>query len=41
MTMTFHARPPSLLKGVKVGQKIGFDVEMANGAPEITAIRQP
>lgn len=39
MTMGFKARPPALLKGLKVGQKIGFDANQASGLPELTAIR--
>lgn len=41
MTMPFRVNPPSLLKGLKVGQKIGFDTNEGNGLPEITAIRKP
>jgi len=41
MTMPFHANPPSLLNGLKVGQKIAFDTKEADGLPEITAIRKP
>jgi Cu(I)/Ag(I) efflux system protein CusF len=41
MTMGFKANPPSLLKGLKVGQKIGFDANQGTGLPEITAIRKP
>jgi Cu(I)/Ag(I) efflux system protein CusF len=41
MTMGFKATPPSLLKGLKVGQKIGFDANQGTGLPEITAIRKP
>jgi Cu(I)/Ag(I) efflux system protein CusF len=41
MTMSFKAAPPSLLKGLKVGQKIGFDANQGSGLPEITAIRKP
>ncbi len=40
MTMGFKAKPASLLKGLKVGQKIGFDANQGTGLPEITAIRQ-
>ena len=39
MTMGFKARSPALLKGLKVGQKIGFDANPGNGLPELTAIR--
>jgi Cu(I)/Ag(I) efflux system periplasmic protein CusF len=41
MTMSFRAVPPSLLKGLKVGQKIGFDANPGRGLPEITAVRKP
>jgi Cu(I)/Ag(I) efflux system protein CusF len=41
MTMGFKANPPSLLKGLKVGQKIGFDAHQGSGLPEVTAIRKP
>jgi Cu(I)/Ag(I) efflux system protein CusF len=41
MTMGFKATPPSLLKGLKVGQKIGFDANQGAGLPELTAIRKP
>jgi Cu(I)/Ag(I) efflux system periplasmic protein CusF len=41
MTMSFNASPPSLLNGLKVGQKIGFDAKQGSGLPEITAIRKP
>jgi len=41
MTMPFRVTPPSLLDGLKVGQKIEFDTNEGNGLPEITAIRKP
>lgn len=41
MIMTFKATPGSLLKDLKVGQKIGFDVNAGSGLPEVTAIRKP
>jgi Cu(I)/Ag(I) efflux system protein CusF len=41
MTMGFKAKPASLLKDLKVGQKIGFDANQGSGLPEITAIRKP
>ena len=41
MTMPFRANPPSLLNGLKVGQKIDFDTNEGHGLPEITAIRKP
>ncbi|HEY8003524.1 MAG TPA: copper-binding protein [Phenylobacterium sp.] len=40
MTMPFRANPPSLLDGLKVGQKIAFDANEGHGLPEITAIRK-
>ena len=40
MTMPFRVVPPELLKGLKVGQKIGFDTNEGHGLPEITAIRK-
>ena len=39
MTMTFKASPPTLLKGLHVGQKIGFDVKTQGMAAEVTAVR--
>ncbi|WP_372783366.1 copper-binding protein [Phenylobacterium sp.] len=41
MTMGFHVKSPAMLKGLKVGQKIGFDANQGSGLPEITAIRTP
>jgi Cu(I)/Ag(I) efflux system periplasmic protein CusF len=41
MTMDFKATPPSLLDGLKVGQKIAFDANEGNGVPLITGIRKP
>jgi Cu(I)/Ag(I) efflux system protein CusF len=41
MTMSFNAVPASLLRGLKVGQEIGFDAKQGSGLPEITAIRRP
>jgi len=41
MTMPFRVVPPSLLDGLKVGQKIEFDTNEGHGLPEITAIRKP
>jgi Cu(I)/Ag(I) efflux system protein CusF len=40
MTMPFRVTPPSLLDGLKVGQKIEFDTNEGHGLPEITAIRK-
>jgi Cu(I)/Ag(I) efflux system protein CusF len=39
MTMTFKATPPALLKGLKVGQTIGFDTTVRGMSAEVTAIR--
>ncbi len=41
MTMGFHAKSPTLLKGLKVGETIGFDANQGSGLPEVTAIRKP
>lgn len=39
MTMRFRATPPALLKGVRVGQAVGFDVRIRGMAAEVTALR--
>jgi Cu(I)/Ag(I) efflux system protein CusF len=39
MTMTFKATPASLLKGLKVGQSIGFDATVRGMSAEVTAVR--
>lgn len=39
MTMTFKAKPATLLKGLKVGQTIAFDCTVQGMKAEITAIR--
>lgn len=41
MTMAFKASPPALLNGLKVGQKIGFDVKATGMDGEVIAIRKP
>jgi Cu(I)/Ag(I) efflux system protein CusF len=41
MTMPFRVSQPSMLTGLKVGQKIAFDTRETDGLPEITAIRKP
>lgn len=41
MTMPFRVTPPSLLNGLKVGDRIEFDTNEGHGLPEITAIRKP
>jgi len=40
MTMSFHAKSPAVLKGLKVGEKIGFDANQGTRLPEVTAIRK-
>jgi Cu(I)/Ag(I) efflux system protein CusF len=40
MTMTFKASPASLLGGLKVGERIGFDARLQGAAAEITAVRR-
>lgn len=39
MTMTFKATPPALLRGVRVGQTVGFDVRTRGMDAEVTALR--
>ena len=39
MTMAFTAIPPTLLKTVKVGQRVDFAMRMRGSAAEVTAIR--
>ena len=39
MTMTFKARPATLLKGLKVGQTIGFDTTVRGMDADVTAVR--
>jgi Cu(I)/Ag(I) efflux system protein CusF len=39
MTMTFKAAPASLLRGLKVGEKIGFDARLQGSLAEVTAVR--
>jgi Cu(I)/Ag(I) efflux system protein CusF len=39
MTMTFKAKPPALLTGLKVGQTIGFDTTVLGMTAEVTAVR--
>lgn len=38
MTMTFKADPPSLLKGVKIGEKVDFTLHPAGMNSAVTAI---
>lgn len=40
MTMSFRLASDSLLKDLKVGQKIGFDTTEDGALPQITAIRK-
>jgi Cu(I)/Ag(I) efflux system protein CusF len=39
MTMTFKAKPAALLKGLKVGETIGFDTTVRGMSAEVTAVR--
>ncbi len=39
MTMTFAAKPPALLKGLKVGQTVAFDTRVQGAAADVTAIQ--
>ena len=39
MTMTFKATPAALLKGLKVGETIGFDTTVRGMSAEVTAVR--
>lgn len=39
MTMAFKANPPTLLRGPRVGQRIGFDVKTQGMAAEVTAVQ--
>ena len=39
MTMTFTAKPAALLKGLKVGQTIGFDTTVRGTTADVTAVR--
>jgi Cu(I)/Ag(I) efflux system protein CusF len=39
MTMTFKARPAALLKGLKVGQTIGFDCMVRGVSADVTGVR--
>ena len=39
MTMTFKAKPPALLTGLKVGQTVGFDTTVRGMSADVTAIR--
>jgi len=39
MTMTFKANPPTLLKGLRLGERIGFDMKTRGMAAEVTSVR--
>ena len=39
MTMVFKAKPPALLQGLKVGDKVKFRAEQIDGAYTVTAIQ--
>jgi Cu(I)/Ag(I) efflux system protein CusF len=39
MTMTFRARPASLLRGLQVGQSINFDTTVHGMNADVTAVR--
>ena len=39
MTMVFRVQPPELLGGIKVGDKVKFNVEDINGSFTVTAIQ--
>lgn len=38
MTMMFKATPPTLLKGLRVGQRIAFDAKVRGMNAEVTAV---
>jgi len=40
MTMSFEAKPATLLDTVKVGDKVSFELKMAGGVGEVTAIQK-
>jgi Cu(I)/Ag(I) efflux system protein CusF len=40
MTMVFHAQDPAMLKAVKAGDKIKFDVDRVNGQFTVTKIER-
>jgi Cu(I)/Ag(I) efflux system protein CusF len=39
MTMTFKAKPAALLRGLRVGEGIGFDCTVRGMAADVTAVR--
>jgi Cu(I)/Ag(I) efflux system periplasmic protein CusF len=40
MTMVFRAKDPSLLKGVKAGDKVQFTADRVNGQISVTSIKK-
>lgn len=40
MTMVFAVKDPALLKGLKVGDRVKFQAEMAGGAVTVTQIQR-
>src|SRR3954451_18965490 len=40
MTMVFAAQPPSLLNGIKAGDKVRFDAERVNGQFTVTKLEK-
>ena len=40
MTMVFRAQDPTLLKGVKAGDKVQFTADRVNGQISVTSIRK-
>ncbi len=41
MTMVFTAKDPAILKGIKVGEKVNFVAESANGVFYVVEITKP
>lgn len=39
MTMSFKANPATLLRGLKVGQRIGFDLKASGMTAQVTAVQ--
>jgi len=39
MTMTFHATPPSILKNIRIGQSVIFDVRANGMDAQVTSLR--
>jgi len=40
MTMTFRATPKYILNGLKVGEKIGFDIKVRGMSADVTAVQK-